>query len=102
MSKLIYISAPYGGNEHNKRKIELIIKSLVAADKDNTYISPVNCFGYLYNDVSYTQGLNYCLDLLNKCDCMQVYGEYQHSIGCRAEIAYARDNGIPFEIIEGE
>ncbi len=80
MSKLIYISAPYGGNEHNKRKIELIIKALVKADKVNTYLSPVHAVGYLYNDVDYQQGLNYCLDLLAKCDSMQVYGDYQHSM----------------------
>jgi hypothetical protein len=39
-----------------------------------------------------------CLELLKKCDIMYVYGDYQNSRGCKAEIEFCKDNGIPHKI----
>jgi hypothetical protein len=52
----------------------------------------------MYDDFSYKRGLDMCLDLLNMCDEMQVYGDWEHSQGCKAEIAYCLEKEIPYEI----
>ena len=94
----IYISHPYGGNKKNKDKIEDIIKELVKEDPSHTYISPVHCFGFMYNDFSYEQGLEMCLNLLEMCDKMYVFGKWKDSRGCTAEVLFAEQKGIPFDI----
>ena len=76
---LIYISHPYGGKEENKTKVENIIKKLIKENPEHTYISPIHTFGHLYNDVDYEIGLQWCLDLLNACDKMYVYGDWENS-----------------------
>jgi len=106
---LIYISHIYQNKEENKQEVERIIKSLIANDKKYlpehkkiTYVSPVHCYGFLYEEVEYEEGLKMCIELLKHCDMMLVYGDYQNSVGCKAEIKYCDDNGIPYEIIKGE
>lgn len=94
----IYISHPYGAKEENKQKIENTIRELAKANPENTYISPVHCFGYLYNDVDYEVGLTWCLDLLNVCNMMYVFGDWKQSRGCTAEVLYAEMRMIPYEI----
>lgn len=98
---LVYISHPFSGLEENKLKIENIIRTLTLSYPDNTYVSPVHCFGFLYNDVSYENGLEFCLNLLEKCDKMMVFGDWRSSRGCTAEILFAEMHMIPYEIMEG-
>ena len=78
---MIYISHPYGGKEENKLKIEAIVRKLVKENPGVTYISPVHAFGYLYNDVDYETGLEYCLNLLDVSDRMLVFGDWKYSRG---------------------
>ena len=96
---LIYLSHPYGGKPENKQAIEVIAKRLVIEHPEHTYISPVHTFGFMYDLVDYQAGLDMCLDLLNACEYMYVYGNHKDSRGCTAEIKYAQENGIPFSII---
>lgn len=95
---LIYVSHPFQNKESNVKKIESIVRRLAKENPDNTYISPVHTFGFMYDDFSYKRGLDMCLDLLNMCDEMQVYGDWEHSQGCKAEIAYCLEKEIPYEI----
>lgn len=97
---LTYISHPFNGEERNKEAIEGIVEELVEDYPDETFVSPVHAFGYLYDSVDYDAGLNMCLDLLEVCDYMIVFGNYKQSRGCMAEIRYAEQNNIPFEIRE--
>ena len=92
----IYISHPYGGKPGNKAEIERIAEALAVKDKANVYISPIHCFGYLYVKVDYLHGLGMCLELLKVCDKMLVYGDWEHSTGCKAEIDYCKAHGIPY------
>ena len=52
--------------------------------------------GYLYDKVDYLHGLGMCLELLKVCDKMLVYGDWEHSTGCKAEIDYCKTHGIPY------
>lgn len=97
---LIYVSHPYGGDPLNKYDIEDIIERLVEENPHNTYISPVHCFGFMYEDVEYEQGLQYCLNLLDVCDTMLVYGDWQNSRGCMKEVEHAKIKGIKYKIIK--
>ncbi len=92
---LIYISHPYGGLKENKRKVEEIVQNLAKRFPLETHISPIHAFGFLYEEVSYKQGMKMCLNLLDVCDYMIVFGEYKKSKGCRIEIRHARKHGIP-------
>ena len=95
---IVYISHAYGGKEENKLEAEKIVRQLVIDEPENTYLSPIHATGFLYNDVPYQQGLDMCLKLLSRCDCMRVYGNYEGSKGVKAEIRYCRENAIPYEI----
>ena len=92
----MYISHPYGGEPGNKAEIERIAEALAVKDKANVYISPIHCLGHLYDKVDYLHGLGMCLELLKVCDKMLVYGDWEHSTGCKAEIDYCKAHGIPY------
>lgn len=55
---------------------------------------------WTYDVTEYQEGLNMCLWLLDKCDEMWVFGEYEDSVGCMSEIAYCQNYLIPYHIIE--
>ncbi len=90
---LIYCSHKFGGKMENAKAVELKIKKLQLADPGNTYISPIHAFGFLYSEVDYLTGLNWCLELLSKCDAMIVLSE--GSRGVMREIDYCKANKIP-------
>lgn len=96
---IVYISHPYGGSDENKREIEGIIRDLCDRYSDVLFISPVNAFEFLYDYIDYDDGLKACFWLLQQCDEMWVYGDYESSEGCRSEIKYCESNGIPYTIM---
>lgn len=90
--KIIYVAAPYGGDENNKKKIEHTIRALVGVYPQYCFISPIHAFGFLYNDVDYNEGMQYCLTLLDMCDEIWIFGD---SKGTRIEREYAKRYKIP-------
>lgn len=96
---MIYVSHPYGGLEENKLRIEEIIRELQRLYPEEIFVSPVHCFGFLYDIVDYECGLNMCLELLCRCDSMLVFGNYMTSTGCKAEVKFAVDKDIPYAIV---
>lgn len=84
---LIYCSHKYGGDPENAHKAEEIIKSLQKHFLEDTFVSPIHAFGFMYNELSYDDGMKLCLDLLDKCDTLLVLSE--ESEGVRREIKYA-------------
>ena len=92
----VYISHEYGGKWRNKRKIGKLIKTLVYLHPDKIFVSPVHCFGFLYKKVSYERGMEMCLELLDRCDEMWVFGK--HSKGVKLEIEHCEDGDIKYHI----
>lgn len=92
---MIYCSHKYGGLEENKRICEAKVKALQLADLENTYVSPIHALGFMYDVVSYEQGMELCIDLLSVCDKMVVISEA--SKGVKIEIEQAEKMGIPIE-----
>ena len=98
---LIYISHPYKGIETNKLIVGKIIKDLYSYYSDRfTFVSPIHCFSFLYNEVNYFDGLDMCYDLLEGCVEMWVFGDYKNSTGCKAEISYCKTHDIPYKIFK--
>jgi dephospho-CoA kinase len=93
--KTIYISHPYGGKEENKKKIEELVLCLMELFPSYRFVSAVHAFGYQYNSISYERGLEECLWLLDKSDEMWIFGDYETSKGCLAEIEHCEKNNIP-------
>lgn len=99
IQKIIYLSHNYGGKESNKQHIELVMKSLVKQYPDYTFLSPVHALGFLYDYISYEDGMRHCLALLDMCDeCWSVDG-YNDSKGCVIEQSYCADHRIPTVLI---
>lgn len=97
--KLIYVSQPYGGNPENYAKAEQFIEQLSQQYPKYCFVSPILCFGHTYNEMSYDDGMELCLTLLDQCTEMWVYGD---SKGVRIEKEYATKYRIPIiPIVEG-
>lgn len=91
----IYIAHPFGGEQENKERVEDIVTDLVKKNEDLIYISPIHMFGYLYDTVSYEQGMEWCLEMLDTCDCLVLASdEWVNSRGCNMEVDFAKDKGI--------
>ena len=105
--KLIYISGKYKGKEEYKQKFETVIKGLVELEKERTnnkeydyvFISPIHAFGFLYDEVSYEEGIEYCLALLDRCDEIWMMDNWEESKGACIEFGYAKARGIHIEYI---
>lgn len=89
---LIYCAHKYGGDEKNKARVETFIKRLQKNNLENTYISPIHTFGFMYHHLSYDEGMDLCLSLLSKCDALCVLSE--ESEGVKREIDFAIKNRI--------
>ncbi len=97
--KRVYVAHPYGGNEENKLKVEDLVRKMVKNDSDILYISPIHSTGYLYNDVEYEKGMEYCFELLSICDELLLCEGWENSRGCKMEKAYAEKYGIPINLV---
>ena len=94
--KLIYVSHPYSAIEENKLKVEAIVRKLAKEHPEHTYLSGIHPFYFMYDEVDYETGINMCLEVLKRCDMMYVYGDWKNSRGCKTEIEFCEDNGIPY------
>lgn len=94
----VYVSHPSKNLPENTDRIAEIIKKLHSLYPDVLFVSPVHSFGFMYDEVSYNDGLDMCLWLLNKTDEMWVFGDWHNSVGCCCEVAYCQNNGIPWKI----
>ncbi len=97
-SRIVYISHPYGGKRENRHAVADLFRKLQEQHPDTLFLSPIHAFSPIYHTVLYQDGLNRCLWLLDRCTEMWVFGDYQNSVGCMAEIEHCRQNDIPFYI----
>ncbi|MFA6661456.1 MAG: DUF4406 domain-containing protein [Bacilli bacterium] len=92
--KKIYVAHPYGGKDENRIDVEKIVLQLTAENPNILYISPIHATGYLYNVLSYDDGMRYCYALLDCCDELLLCNGWQDSKGCSLEEEYAMRNDI--------
>lgn len=99
--KKVYIAHPYGGIQANKDKCESIIRELARENPTTLYISPIHATGFLYHDVDYMQGMEYCFELLSMCSELILCEGWEHSRGCNLEKIYAQEHRIPIRYLKG-
>lgn len=88
--------------EENKLSAENIVRKLHFENPENTYLSGINPFYFLYDEVDYETGINMCLEVLRRCDMMYVFGDWENSKGCKTEINYCKFLGIPYKIFNDQ
>lgn len=104
--KKIYIAHPLRGGgrdiakiHKNEESIRDIMFRLAAEEPDMLLFSPIHAFGYLDPLGPEEWVLKQCLEMVEVCDELWVYGDWQNSVGCRMEIerAHAMDKPIFFK-----
>ena len=97
--KIVYLSHPYSNKISNKTKLEKFQKYLIRKYPGYLFLSPIHAFGHLYDDVTYEEGLNYCLFLLNISDEIWMLGDWTNSKGCQKEVQVAIKDHLPIKFI---
>ena len=92
---IIYVAHPFSNDPAgNMAKIDKIMKELTAKNPNACFISPLHNFSFDKISTE-TQILSRCFKLLSSCDELWLYGNTASSVGCRAEMAFARYLSIP-------
>lgn len=99
--KIVYVSHPFQDKLSNLREIENIILSLKKQYPNYLFISPSHTFSFEYTYTDFETGMQYCYWLLRKCDECWVFGDWENSNGCKAEIMYCRAHNIPLCVRTG-
>lgn len=98
IKKLIYVSHDYGGKEENKHHLEQELRRLVMMFPDYTFVSAVHCFGFMYHEMSYDEGMRHCLALLDMCDENWFIQGHCSGKGCGIERQYSIEHQIPVKL----
>ncbi|MBR4694838.1 MAG: DUF4406 domain-containing protein [Selenomonadaceae bacterium] len=91
--KRYYISHPFTGNEEkNKADADRIRAALKEANPSICFMNPLGMFGN--KDTDYCTALADALELLSSCEAVIFCPGWEDSTGCRAEKAFAIQQGI--------
>lgn len=103
--KAIYIVHPLRENvpdeklgatvQRNYKKITSICNKIASSNDDILILSPIHAFSFFDTHGDQTEVLSMCANLLERVDEVWVYGNWQHSEGCRHEIKNAEALKIP-------
>lgn len=91
---VVYVSHPYGGEQKNKAKVDVIVRALQTVHPEFCFVNPVHAIRPPYGRTDYVQGLKYCVALLERCDAIVMCGNWRESRGCVAEYFVALSKGI--------
>lgn len=99
--KRIYVSHAYGGKKSNKEAITHICQALVKMGV--IPISPVHSFSYLNDKVAEerSRALEFCEELVELCDELWLFSEWEKSEGCILERNVALIEMIPIRVVDG-
>ena len=94
----IYICHPfttYGDPEANFN-----IQAKICAEYDlklETPISPILTFGKIFSKdrEHHALAMEACFRLLSVCDACHVFGDWEQSVGCMAEVEWCMEKGMP-------
>ena len=83
--KRVFISHPFLGKRQNLEAIKHICKSLVPYGV--MPVSPVLAFSFMNDKVpeERSKALEWCEDMVEWCDCLFLFGEWEKSEGCCRE-----------------
>ena len=94
-----YISHPYTGNEEeNVKHSEKVRSTLKRAYPEHCFLNPLGMFGDA--DTDYCTALADALELLSCCHTIILCDGWEKSTGCRAEKAFAMQQGIEIKYLK--
>lgn len=107
MKKLIFISHPSGGLSENTRHVERIMQKLYTSKKisdEYCVVAGILNYGHMYSceESGYLAGLDFCTDLLQRCDLMLLCGDWKTSRGCIAEKEFCDTHNIKYIEVPNE
>lgn len=91
--KKVYISHPFKDDrEGNFREVTRICSAIAQTHETVMPVSPIHMFSFLDDEEpdQREKALGYCLNLINDCDEVWVFGEWKDSEGCVKEVKMAR------------
>ena len=88
--KIIYVAHPFNNLKSNINKVEKILNDIQEKYPDYLFLSPIHTFGWLYESIDYQKGLGRCFWLIDKADEVWMFGDWEKSRGCLAEIEYCK------------
>lgn len=87
----IYIAHPLRGDNHqeNIEETAIICRKIYNLFPEILPVSPIHMFGFLdgYGLEAENKVIEYCINTLNFCDKLWLFGNWKDSIGCRIEKA---------------
>lgn len=99
LKPLIYISHPSSGLQSNADETAEIVRQLYKNDdiyNNFCIVSPIHCYGFMYDDTDYYKGLSFCTDLMMHCSLVLLCGNWKNSVGCKEEKRLCDVYGIPY------
>lgn len=95
IEKTVYVCHQFGGKPENVENVKNLVIKLRKKHPNYNFISPLHALGYLWGECSWEVGMDYCIDLLSRCDEMWTFGSKSMSKGCMIEKDYCKANNKP-------
>lgn len=103
MKKLVYVAHPLRGDvPGNMERIEEIMRELSEEHLDCNFFSPLHGFSFHTPAEDQALVMERCLDMLDRCDEIWVFGDWSDSEGCRREIRHAACRGMTILFSSGD
>lgn len=97
--KKVYIAHPLRGDvEGNTRKATKICQELTREGNVIPF-SPLHAFNFLDPKGDQSVAMNCCYTLLKSCDELWLHGNWKNSEGCKLELIFATEHGIPVKVV---
>lgn len=107
--KIVYIAHPLIGGglcdpEFNYSKISDIARKITFEEEGTMPLSPVHAFSFLpwFDEECDARARKLCMHLMSTADEVRVFGDWQSSGGCLAEIERARELGLRIVYEDGQ
>lgn len=93
--KAVYVAHPLRENvSENVKKVTAICQNITEKGQAIPF-SPIHAFGFMDPAGDQAFVFKCCLRLLSVVDELWVFGDWHRSEGCRVEVNFARQRGIP-------
>lgn len=94
MKPLLYLSGPISSDPRYRERFKAIEQRLKAMGY--SVVNPAELAGVLpVDDLTWDQIMQFCIDLLTRCDYIVQLSGWERSLGCQREYGYAIGMGIP-------
>lgn len=90
---LRYISGPVSGVDNFEDNFIQAKKAIEASG--HTSLSILDCSAFKHDRFKWSDCMKFCIEMLEKCDCILMMNGWRTSVGATIERAWAEKIGIP-------